>query len=88
MLGKRKTALIVTRSAANCRLAPGNTLATAPRPRACFSVYLAGIRADCHRPATISAGSSAPLAARSWAIPTRPLWPLKPSSKPAAAAIA
>ena len=42
----------------------------------------AGRLALCHRPACTSAGSSIPAAVRSWAMPTRPLWPVKPSPRP------
>ena len=47
-------------------------------------MYLAGILELFHRPAVISSGSSIPEAARSWAMPTRPEWPVKPSPRPAA----
>ena len=57
MLGKCKTASIVTRSAAaNCRPSLGNTWRPHPGPGLTF-VYRAGIRGDCHRPATISAAA-------------------------------
>ena len=38
--------------------------------------------------AVISAGNSTPDAARSWAMPTRPLWPVYPSLRPVAFAAA
>ena len=42
------------------------------------SVYRAGILGDFHRPAVISSGRAKPADDRSWAIPTRPEWPLTP----------
>ena len=51
-------------------------------------MYRAGILELFHRPAVISSGSSTPEADRSWAMPTRPLWPVKPSPRPAAFAAA
>ena len=41
-----------------------------------------------HRPTVMRAGNSAPVLARSWALPTRPLWPVNPSPRPAASAAA
>ena len=46
-------------------------------------MYRTGSLGLFYRPAFISAGSSTPAAAKSWAMPTRPLWPVKPSPRPA-----
>ena len=48
---------------------PWKYLATAPRPAAWRSVYLAGIVELFHRPAVINAGNSTPVAVRFAAVP-------------------